>query len=32
MPLIALTLLVGLWPKTLLDVTTGPVRALFGGG
>lgn len=31
-PLIALTLLVGLWPKTLLDVTTGPVRALFGGG
>ncbi|WP_341770217.1 NADH-quinone oxidoreductase subunit M [Actinomadura darangshiensis] len=31
-PLIALTLLVGLWPKTLLDVTTGPVRALLGGG
>ncbi|TDB80690.1 NADH-quinone oxidoreductase subunit M [Actinomadura sp. KC216] len=31
-PLIALTLLVGLWPKTLLDVTTEPVRALFGGG
>lgn len=31
-PLIALTLLIGLWPKTLLDVTTGPVRALFGGG
>ncbi|MFC6879858.1 MULTISPECIES: complex I subunit 4 family protein [Actinomadura] len=31
-PLIALTLLVGLWPKTLLAVTTGPVRALFGGG
>ncbi|WP_030163931.1 complex I subunit 4 family protein [Spirillospora albida] len=31
-PLIALTLLVGLWPKTLLDVTTAPVRALFGGG
>ncbi|MBT2210308.1 MULTISPECIES: NuoM family protein [Actinomadura] len=31
-PLIALTLLVGLWPKTLLDVTTGPVHALFGGG
>jgi NADH-quinone oxidoreductase subunit M len=31
-PLIALTLLVGLWPKTLQDVTTGPVRALFGGG
>jgi NADH-quinone oxidoreductase subunit M len=31
-PLIALTLLVGLWPKTLLDVTTAPVRALLGGG
>ncbi|MEU6041082.1 NADH-quinone oxidoreductase subunit M [Actinomadura sp. NPDC047616] len=31
-PLIVLTLLVGLWPKTLLDVTTAPVRALFGGG
>ncbi|WP_051107893.1 complex I subunit 4 family protein [Actinomadura atramentaria] len=31
-PLIAATLLVGLWPKTLLAVTTGPVRALFGGG
>ncbi|WP_433252539.1 complex I subunit 4 family protein [Actinomadura nitritigenes] len=31
-PLIALTLLVGLWPKTLLDVTAAPVRALFGGG
>ncbi len=31
-PLIALTLLVGLWPKTLLEVTTAPVRALFGGG
>ncbi|MFI0352497.1 NuoM family protein [Actinomadura sp. 9N407] len=31
-PLIALVLLVGLWPKTLLDVTTAPVRALFGGG
>ncbi|MDL4777607.1 complex I subunit 4 family protein [Actinomadura xylanilytica] len=31
-PLIALTLLVGLWPKTLLDLTTAPVRALFGGG
>ncbi|MFB4313658.1 NuoM family protein [Actinomadura sp. 21ATH] len=31
-PLIALILLVGLWPKTLLDVTTAPVRALFGGG
>ncbi|WP_433329507.1 complex I subunit 4 family protein [Spirillospora sp. CA-294931] len=31
-PLIALTLLVGLWPKTLLEVTTAPVRALLGGG
>lgn len=31
-PLIALTLLVGLWPKTLLELTTGPVLALFGGG
>ncbi|MFC0040406.1 NADH-quinone oxidoreductase subunit M [Actinomadura rayongensis] len=31
-PLVAGTLLVGLWPKTLLDVTTGPVRALLGGG
>jgi NADH-quinone oxidoreductase subunit M len=31
-PLIVLTLLVGLWPKTLLAVTTAPVRALFGGG
>jgi NADH-quinone oxidoreductase subunit M len=31
-PLIALTLVVGLWPKTLLDVTTAPVRALLGGG
>ncbi len=31
-PLITLTLLVGLWPKTLLDVTTAPVRALLGGG
>ncbi|MQY06115.1 NAD(P)H-quinone oxidoreductase chain 4 1 [Actinomadura sp. RB68] len=31
-PLIALTLLVGLWPKALLDVTTAPVRALLGGG
>ncbi|MFC4913710.1 complex I subunit 4 family protein [Actinomadura gamaensis] len=30
-PLVALTLLVGLWPKTLLAVTSGPVRALFGG-
>ncbi|GAA1526331.1 NADH-quinone oxidoreductase subunit M [Actinomadura kijaniata] len=32
LPLVALTLLVGLWPKTLLDVTTAPVRALLGGG
>jgi NADH-quinone oxidoreductase subunit M len=31
-PLIVLTLLVGLWPKTLLDLTDGPVRALLGGG
>ncbi|MFC9971261.1 NuoM family protein [Spirillospora sp. NPDC127200] len=32
LPLVVLTLLVGLWPKTLLDVTTAPVRALLGGG
>ncbi|WP_368077422.1 NuoM family protein [Actinomadura sp. WMMB 499] len=32
LPLVALTLLIGLWPKTLLDVTTAPVRALLGGG
>ncbi len=31
-PLITLTLVVGLWPKTLLDVTTAPVRLLLGGG
>ncbi|HEU5155385.1 MAG TPA: NADH-quinone oxidoreductase subunit M [Streptosporangiaceae bacterium] len=31
-PLIALTLIAGLWPKTLLDLTDGPVRALLGGG
>jgi NADH-quinone oxidoreductase subunit M len=31
-PLIALTLVVGLWPKTLLDLTDGPVRVLLGGG
>ena len=31
-PLIALTLVVGLWPKTLLDVTTAPVHLLLGGG
>jgi NADH-quinone oxidoreductase subunit M len=31
-PLIVLTLVVGLWPKTLLDVTTAPVHLLLGGG
>jgi NADH-quinone oxidoreductase subunit M len=31
-PLVALTLIVGLWPKTLLDLTDGPVRVLLGGG
>ncbi|WP_041440217.1 MULTISPECIES: complex I subunit 4 family protein [Thermomonospora] len=31
-PLVALTLLVGLWPKLLLDLTTAPVTALLGGG
>ncbi|HEX2315963.1 MAG TPA: NADH-quinone oxidoreductase subunit M [Thermomonospora sp.] len=31
-PLVVLTLLVGLWPKLLLDLTTAPVRALLGGG
>jgi NADH-quinone oxidoreductase subunit M len=31
-PLVALTLAVGLWPKALLDLTDGPVRALLGGG
>lgn len=31
-PLIALTLLVGLWPKLLLDLTSAPVRALLGAG
>jgi NADH-quinone oxidoreductase subunit M len=31
-PLIVLTLLVGLWPKLLLDLTTAPVRALLGVG
>jgi NADH-quinone oxidoreductase subunit M len=31
-PLVAATLLVGLWPKTLLDLTTAPVHALLGGG
>ncbi|WP_146778812.1 NADH-quinone oxidoreductase subunit M [Actinomadura craniellae] len=31
-PLVALILLVGLWPKLLLDLTAAPVRALLGGG
>jgi NADH-quinone oxidoreductase subunit M len=31
-PLIVLTLIIGLWPKTLLALTDGPVRALLGGG
>ena len=31
-PLIALTLAVGLWPKALLDLTTAPVQLLLGGG
>jgi NADH-quinone oxidoreductase subunit M len=31
-PLVTLTLVVGLWPKTLLDLTTAPVHALLGGG
>jgi NADH-quinone oxidoreductase subunit M len=31
-PLIALTVLVGLWPKLLLELTNAPVRALLGGG
>jgi NADH-quinone oxidoreductase subunit M len=31
-PLVVLTLLVGLWPKLLLGLTDGPVRALLGGG
>ncbi|SEG31031.1 NADH-quinone oxidoreductase subunit M [Thermomonospora echinospora] len=31
-PLVILTLLVGLWPKLLLDLTTAPVRTLLGGG
>ncbi|MEO5875867.1 MAG: NADH-quinone oxidoreductase subunit M [Streptosporangiaceae bacterium] len=30
-PLIVLTVLVGLWPKALLDLTDAPVRALMGG-
>jgi NADH-quinone oxidoreductase subunit M len=31
-PLIVLTLVIGLWPKALLGLTDGPVRALLGGG
>jgi NADH-quinone oxidoreductase subunit M len=31
-PLITLTLVVGLWPKALLDLTNAPVQALLGGG
>ena len=31
-PLVALILVVGLWPKALLDLTTAPVHALLGGG
>jgi NADH-quinone oxidoreductase subunit M len=31
-PLVALTLIFGLWPGALLAVTDGPVRALLGGG
>ncbi|MGI8328480.1 complex I subunit 4 family protein [Actinomadura scrupuli] len=31
-PLVALILVVGLWPKALLDLTTVPVQALLGGG
>jgi NADH-quinone oxidoreductase subunit M len=31
-PLVALTLVIGLWPKALLDLTDGPVRALLGSG
>jgi NADH-quinone oxidoreductase subunit M len=31
-PLIVLTIVIGLWPKLLLDLTTAPVRALLGGG
>jgi NADH-quinone oxidoreductase subunit M len=31
-PLIVLTLVVGLWPGALLGLTDGPVRALLGGG
>jgi NADH-quinone oxidoreductase subunit M len=31
-PLVALTLLTGLWPATVLAITDPAVRALFGGG
>jgi NADH-quinone oxidoreductase subunit M len=31
-PLVALTLLFGLWPKALLAVTTPAVQAMFGIG
>jgi NADH-quinone oxidoreductase subunit M len=31
-PLATLTLLIGLWPKLLLGLTSAPVRALLGGG
>jgi NADH-quinone oxidoreductase subunit M len=31
-PLVVLILGIGLWPKALLDLTDGPVRALLGGG
>jgi NADH-quinone oxidoreductase subunit M len=31
-PLVALTLVLGLWPRTLLDITDTAARALLGGG
>jgi NADH-quinone oxidoreductase subunit M len=31
-PLITATLVIGLWPRTLLALTDGPVKALLGGG
>ncbi|HEX6467621.1 MAG TPA: NADH-quinone oxidoreductase subunit M [Streptosporangiaceae bacterium] len=31
-PLVILIVAIGLWPKILLDLTDGPVRALLGGG
>jgi NADH-quinone oxidoreductase subunit M len=31
-PLITLTMAIGLWPKLLLELTNAPVRALLGGG